>query len=236
MSNSDKNETESPAIIEEIIPGKNNDYNDKSINQNDNNNNNNQKPFIQKYNEHESAQAVSEATEDDIKNMKRGMSEAENQVPSHSQVKVDTQEQMGLATRETIEMYWELQKQATDSFQTVFAPYFQNLQNQFWNNQGFFNSISELYSKLVSNYVEGAIAYSRIFNEVASANMNFLRNAVNSSPVNQERRTSSLEVDSGKNSDESSTNVKATFSCETCGQIFNSRQDLKEHSSLTHYK
>ena len=31
MSNSDKNETESPAIIEEIIPGKNNDYNDKSI-------------------------------------------------------------------------------------------------------------------------------------------------------------------------------------------------------------
>ena len=47
---------------------------------------------------------------------------------------------------------------------------------------------------------------------------------------------SSLEVDSGRNSDESSTNVKATFSCETCGQTFDSRQVLKEHTSKTHYK
>jgi hypothetical protein len=45
-----------------------------------------------------------------------------------------------------------------------------------------------------------------------------------------------MEVDSGRNSDESSTNVKATFSCETCGQTFDSRQVLKEHTSTTHYK
>ena len=53
--------------------------------------------------------------------------------------------------------------------------------------------------------------------------------------VNQSKQ-SSVEVDSGRNSDESSTNVKATFSCETCGQTFDSRQDLKEHTSNTHYK
>ena len=52
--------------------------------------------------------------------------------------------------------------------------------------------------------------------------------------VNQSRQ-SSVEVDSRRNSDESSTNVKATFSCETCGQTFDSRQDLKEHTSITHY-
>lgn len=45
-----------------------------------------------------------------------------------------------------------------------------------------------------------------------------------------------IELDSGRNSDESSTNIAATFSCETCGQTFDSRQDLKEHTSLTHYK
>ncbi len=43
-----------------------------------------------------------------------------------------------------------------------------------------------------------------------------------------------FEVDSGKNSDESSTNVEATFSCEKCGQTFDSRQELKEHSSTPH--
>ena len=45
---------------------------------------------------------------------------------------------------------------------------------------------------------------------------------------------SNFEIDSGKNSDESSTNVEATFSCETCGQTFDSRQKLKEHSSTAH--
>jgi hypothetical protein len=55
------------------------------------------------------------------------------------------------------------------------------------------------------------------------------------SSVNQNRQ-SSFEVDSGRNSDENSTNVKATFSCETCGQTFDSRQVLKEHTSNTHYK
>jgi hypothetical protein len=38
MSSNDINETESPAIIEEIIPGKNNDSIDKNINRNNNNN------------------------------------------------------------------------------------------------------------------------------------------------------------------------------------------------------
>jgi hypothetical protein len=55
------------------------------------------------------------------------------------------------------------------------------------------------------------------------------------SSVNQSRQ-SSFEVGSGRNSDENSTNVKATFSCETCGQTFDSIQGLKEHSSITHYK
>ena len=43
-----------------------------------------------------------------------------------------------------------------------------------------------------------------------------------------------FEVDSGKNSDESSTGLDATLSCEKCGQTFKSRQKLKEHSSTAH--
>jgi hypothetical protein len=55
------------------------------------------------------------------------------------------------------------------------------------------------------------------------------------SSFNQSKQSSS-GVDDGRNSDENSTNVKATFSCETCGQTFDSRQVLKEHTSMTHYK
>ena len=45
---------------------------------------------------------------------------------------------------------------------------------------------------------------------------------------------SNYEVDSGKNSDERSINVEETSSCEKCGQAFNSRQELKEHSITAH--
>lgn len=44
----------------------------------------------------------------------------------------------------------------------------------------------------------------------------------------------SRDIDSGKRSDESSTNAKSSFSCENCGQSFNSRQEFKEHSSSQH--
>jgi hypothetical protein len=43
----------------------------------------------------------------------------------------------------------------------------------------------------------------------------------------------SRNIDSGEKSEESGANVES-FSCENCGQTFNSRQDLKQHSSSAH--
>jgi hypothetical protein len=42
--------------------------------------------------------------------------------------------------------------------------------------------------------------------------------------------TMSNYKDTGEKSDESSSDVNASFSCETCGKNFNSRQELKEHT------
>lgn len=39
-------------------------------------------------------------------------------------------------------------------------------------------------------------------------------------------------VDAGDKSDESSTNVAASFSCEECGKTFATRQELKEHTRV----
>jgi hypothetical protein len=41
-------------------------------------------------------------------------------------------------------------------------------------------------------------------------------------------------LDTGKQSDESSTNVESSFTCETCDTKFQSRQELKEHSAAEH--
>ncbi len=231
MSTNDINETESPAIIEEIIPGKNNDSNNKNINRN---NNNNQQSLIENYNEQEAAKAVSEATVKSIKTLEGNSIKSTNQIPSFAQVIIDTQEQTSLVTRIITENYLEFQKQAIVSFQSALIPYFLNVQNQLWSNSDYFKNASELYHKFFKNYTEGMIAFSRIFNEVSSSNMNYLKSAFDSLSVNRSRG-SNLKVDDGRNSDENSINVKATFSCETCGQTFNSRQALKEHASTTHY-
>jgi hypothetical protein len=39
-------------------------------------------------------------------------------------------------------------------------------------------------------------------------------------------------IDAGEKSDESSTNVAASFSCEECGKTFATRQELKEHTQV----
>ena len=45
---------------------------------------------------------------------------------------------------------------------------------------------------------------------------------------------SNNKVDSGESSNESTTDVSATFSCDKCDQKFNSRQELKEHTDTSH--
>ena len=45
-----------------------------------------------------------------------------------------------------------------------------------------------------------------------------------------ELQVGTSRVDAGEKSDESSTNVAASFTCEECGKKFGSRQELKEHT------
>jgi hypothetical protein len=64
-------------------------------------------------------------------------------------------------------------------------------------------------------------------------------NDVNSPVQTQESEMGDAElhvdtsrVDAGEKSDESSTNVATTFSCEECGATFATRQELKEHTQV----
>jgi hypothetical protein len=64
-------------------------------------------------------------------------------------------------------------------------------------------------------------------------------NHVNSPVQTQESEMDDAElqvdtsrVDTGEKSDESSTNVAASFSCEECGRTFATRQELKEHTQV----
>ena len=64
-------------------------------------------------------------------------------------------------------------------------------------------------------------------------------NNVNSPVQTQESEMGDAELQAdanrvyaGEKSDESSTNVAVSFSCEECGKTFTTRQELKEHSQV----
>ena len=171
MANNDKNDAESPDIIEEIIPGKNTEYNDKSINPN---NNNNLQSFVEDYNEEESAQAVINASADSKRTMETSTEEARNQIPRYTQAITDTQEQTAKVTKALADSYLEYQKQAINSFQSVYAHYFENFQKQLWNNQEFFKKIPDMYSGMISSYIESAMAFNKIWNDITISNVGFL--------------------------------------------------------------
>jgi len=175
MSN-DKNKTDSPDIIEEIIPGKNNDYKDKSIYQTSNNS---QQSFSNNYDLEQNTQSVKKALEDSKRIMEKSREETRNQIPRFAQAITDTHEQAAQAAKEIAENYMEYQKRVFNSFRPVYTPFFENLHNQPWNNQEFFRIIPEMYSRMISIYTENLIAFGRIFNDITFSNIGYYRSAVN---------------------------------------------------------
>jgi len=175
MSN-DKNKTDSPDIIEEIIPGKNNDYKDKSIYQTSNNS---QQSFSNNYDLEQNTQSVKKALEDSKRIMEKSREETRNQIPRFAQAITDTHEQAAQAAKEIAENYMEYQKRVFNSFRPVYTPFFENLHNQSWNNQEFFRIIPEMYSRMISIYTENLIAFGRILNDITFSNIGYYRSAVN---------------------------------------------------------
>ena len=175
MSN-DKNKTDSPDIIEEIIPGKNNDYKDKSIYQTSNNS---QQSFSNNYDLEQTTQSVKKALEDSKRIIEKSREETRNQIPRFAQAITDTHEQAAQAAKEIAENYMEYQKRVFNSFRPVYTPFFENLHNQSWNNQEFFRIIPEMYSRMISIYTENLIAFGRILNDITFSNIGYYRSAVN---------------------------------------------------------
>ena len=63
-----------------------------------------------------------------------------------------------------------------------------------------------------------------------------IQTSTETNKLNRENQEKQLNrnIDSGEKSDESSTNVDSSFTCEKCNTKFTSRQELKEHFSSQH--
>jgi len=106
------------------------------------------------------------------------MREARNQIPRYTETVNQLQEQTLQATKNIAESYLEYQKQTIDSLQSISTQYLYDANNQLLNNQEYFRKMPEIYSQIVNNYVENAIAMSRIFNDMAFSNIELFKNVI----------------------------------------------------------
>lgn len=73
--------------------------------------------------------SVNQVLEESKKSIERNMHEARNQIPSYFQVFMGAHKQSAQTVKEVSENYLENQRQVIDSFQSVLAPYFENIHN-----------------------------------------------------------------------------------------------------------
>ena len=126
----------------------------------------------------QNTESLEQAFDESKKSINESINEARNQIPRYTETVNQTQEQTLQATKDIADSYLDYQRQAIDSFQSVYTPYIHNANNQILNNQDYFRRMPEMYSKLVNNYAENTIAMSRIFNEMAFSNIELFKNVV----------------------------------------------------------
>jgi hypothetical protein len=126
----------------------------------------------------QNTESLEQAFDESKKSIDESIREARNQIPRYTETVNQVQEQTLQATKDIAENYLEYQKQTIDSFQSVFTPYIQNVNNQLLNNQDYYRRMPEMYSKLVNNYAENTIAMSRIFNDMAFSNIEVFKHLV----------------------------------------------------------
>ena len=103
-------------------------------------------------------------------NIRRLMDEARSQIPQYAQIINDSREQTIQAAMEIADNYLESQKEIINSLQSLWAPFAENI---YKTNYAWWLSprrMTEIYSKMVSNFAENVITATRLVNNTVSAN------------------------------------------------------------------
>jgi len=97
--------------------------------------------------------------------------EAKKQVPQFTKAINEYQEESIEATRDIAENFLESQKQVINSYQSLWVPYMENVQNTYWSYWTSPNRVTENYTRAVSNITDSTIAATRLANNFMFASM-----------------------------------------------------------------
>ncbi|TLX83205.1 MAG: hypothetical protein E6L04_08920 [Thaumarchaeota archaeon] len=104
--------------------------------------------------------------------------EAKKQVPQFTKAINEYQEESIEATRDIAENFLDSQKQVINSYQSLWAPYMENVQNTYWSYWASPDRMTENYTRAVSNITDSTIEFSRLNSKYARAYQNAARDSL----------------------------------------------------------
>ena len=119
--------------------------------------------------------STNKALDETKENIRRGIEEARQEIPRNTQAVNDYQEQSLQATKEITDSYLDSQREIINSFQSIWAPYLENMYNTFWNNWVSPRKSAELYTRFVSNFADNMLTATRLGNNAMISNMEAFR-------------------------------------------------------------
>jgi phage-related tail protein len=115
--------------------------------------------------------AVDRILNETRENITRTLDEARRNIPRNTQAINDYQEHAVQSSKEIADSYLESQKEIIKSFQSTWAPYFENIYTTFWNNWASPQRAAEIYARTVSNFADNVMATTRIANNTLFMNI-----------------------------------------------------------------
>ena len=164
-------------------------------NTNTNNNQNNQ-------NSNDLSESISRSLDQTKDNINRSIEESRNQIPRYNNIVNSYQEQSLQTAKEISEEYIESQKAVINSLQSAWRPYSESF-NGLITNFTSPNSMTQAYTKFVSNFADNAVSAIRLTNNIIFSNLDSWKSTLQQARDNS-RHLSNLNVNAAKTFEQNS--------------------------------
>src|SRR5919107_2457659 len=135
-------------------------------------------------------------------NINRSIDESRNQIPRYNNIVNSYQEQSLQTAKEISEEYIESQKAVISSLQSAWRPYSESF-NGMVTSFASPNSITQAYTKLVSNFADNAVSAIRLTNNIIFSNLDSWKSTLQQARDNS-RHLSNLNVNAAKTFEQNS--------------------------------
>ncbi len=170
-------------------------------NNNNNKNNNNSNDYTQSVN------SSLDQTKDQIN---RSIDESRNQIPRYNNIVNSYQEQSLQTAKEISEEYIESQKAVINSLQSAWRPYsesYTSLINSFASP----DSMTQTYTKFVSNLADNAVSAIRLTNNMIFSNLDSMKSTMQQARDNA-KQISNLNVNAARTFENNSRQIASAVS------------------------